>query len=146
MTRALAICCGVLFAFTACKKGSEPPSGGPPKPAAPVAQPAPPAPPPPAVTPALPPAPAAAVDAKLLLGTWNSKDNPGVTWKFNADGTKHTKTAYTEIPGTYKVDGANLTLKGKDVPEGQYTILELTPNKLVLRDEKHGGVRDVFTR
>jgi hypothetical protein len=143
MKGTLASCLGILllFVLSGCKKEVAPTSS---VPARPVAAPPPSAPSPSAVAPTLPSAPT--IDPKLLLGTWNSKDNPGVSWKFNADGTKLIKTAYTEIPGTYRVNGATLTLQGKDVPEGRYTIVELGANKLVLRDENHGGIQDEFTR
>lgn len=76
-------------------------------------------------------------DAKSLAGKWSKSDNPKIQWTFGADGSYATHTPALDNKGTFKINGAKLETKLKDLPGKTYTIVEASAHKLVLKDDAY---------
>jgi hypothetical protein len=87
--------------------------------------------------------PAGPVDVAQLTGSWTRVDKPDIVWTFNADGTDHIKTSFSEFPGTFKLEGNALSMKSKDVAGGsEYVVVEVTANKLRVKDKDSSTITE----
>lgn len=152
MTMKLSIAIGIATALTlvfapACKdkdKTATPTKTTETEVSAPVGASAPPAPrpvEPPASSGSAAPA-TGTIDTAQLTGKWTSIENPDVIFTFNADGTSHNKTPVSEYPGTFELKGDALTMHAKDTQTKDYVVLEVSANKLRLKDVKYSVVTE----